>query len=82
MFMATVTIQRKKVEQQKGLVILPLKEYQKLLERTVPTYYLTGKEAKKLDRLVERGLKEHREGKTIQAGSLKDALRVYAKRNG
>jgi len=32
-----------------------LKEYQKLCERAVPTYYLKGKEAKKLDKLVEEG---------------------------
>ncbi len=54
--MNDITIEQSKIEKQKGVVILPIKEYQKLLERAVPTYYLTGKAAKKLDKLVEDGL--------------------------
>jgi len=79
--MATITVRRSDVQKQKGMVILPVEEYRKLLKQAVPTYYLTGKAAQRLDRLVEHGLKEYREGKTIQAGSLKEALRKYAKRN-
>ena len=75
--MANITINKLKVEQQKGVVVLPIKEYQKLLERAVPTYYLTGQEAKKLDKLVKRGFKEHLAGKTIEAPSLMDALSKY-----
>ena len=70
--MPTITLHKKNVEKQKGLVILPVKEYQKLLQRAVPTYYLTGKEAKNLDKLVEQGLKEHRAGKTRTIKSLSD----------
>ncbi|MDP1689543.1 MAG: hypothetical protein Q8L47_05480 [bacterium] len=75
--MSNITIQKSKIKEENGVVILPIKEYQKLLERAVPTYYLTGKEAEKLDKLVEEGQKEYREGKTIKAGSIKEALKKY-----
>jgi len=61
------------------MVILPLKEYDKLRESAMPTYYLKGKDAEALDKLVKNGLKDHREGKTIKASSLKGALRIYEK---
>jgi len=73
-----ITISRKNVH--KGIVILPLREYQKLCERAVPTYYLRGEEAEELDKLVKEGLKEYREGKTIKASSLKEALKIYGKK--
>ena len=55
-----------------GVVILPLEEYQKLCKRAVPTYYLSGKEAEELDKLVEEGLREYREGKCKSIESLAD----------
>lgn len=58
-------------------MILPLKEHERLREQAVPTFYLEGKEAGELDKLVKEGLREYREGKTIEADSLKDALRNY-----
>lgn len=78
--MATLTIDREKIEKQGGVVILSLKEYQKLCERAVPTYYLKGKKAEELDRLVEEGLREYERGETIKAASLKEALKVYERR--
>lgn len=75
--LAQSTLKISKKDLDKGVVILPLKEYRALQERAVPTYYLTGKKAKALDKLVEEGLKEHREGKTIQASSLTEALQMY-----
>ncbi|MBI3599867.1 MAG: hypothetical protein HY097_04400 [Nitrospinae bacterium] len=78
--MTTVTIHKEKIEKQGGVVILSLKEYQKLCERAVPTYYLKGKKAEELDRLVEEGLKEYERGETIEASSLKEALKVYERR--
>ena len=51
---------------------MPLKEYHRLLKRSVPTHYLKGKAAERLDKLVEEGLKEHREGKTKVIKSLAD----------
>jgi len=66
----TITISKKDVK--KGIVILPLKEYQKLCEKAVPTFYLLGKEAKKLDKLVKEGLREYRKGKCKSIKSLAD----------
>jgi phage gp29-like protein len=63
-----------------GIVILPLKEYQKLQERVVPTYYLKGKEAKELDRLVEEGLREYERGESIRVSSLREALKIYERK--
>ncbi len=79
--MANVTINKTKIEKEKGVVILSLKEYERLTKNNIPTYYLTGKAAKDLDKLVEEGLKEHREGKTVSADSLRSALNVYRKKN-
>ena len=77
--MASITLRKEEIEKQKGMVILPIKEYQKLLG--IPTYYLMGKEAEKLDRLVEKGLEDERRGRTIEASSLKDALRKHGKKH-
>ena len=70
--MNQITIAKEKVEKQKGVVILPLKEYRELIKRAMPTYYLTGKAALKLDRLVKSGLKEFKAGKTKKIQSLAD----------
>jgi len=70
--MNTITIPKVKIEKEGGVVILPLKEYQKLCEMAVPTYYLKGKAAKNLDKLVEKGLKEYRAGKCKTIKSLAD----------
>lgn len=77
-FMNTVTISKNRIKKEGGVVILSVEEYRKLTERAVPEYYLTGKAAEDLDKLVEDGLKEYEAGKTIQAPSLKHALRKYA----
>ena len=77
--MNTITVSKSKIMKEKGVVVLPLAEYKRLTERAIPEYYLTGKAAEDLDKLVEEGLREYREGKTIQASSLKHALRKYAK---
>lgn len=79
--MNTITISKDQVRKEGGIVILPLKEYQALREQAVPTYYLQGKEAKELDTLVEEGLKEYYDGKTISAKSLDEALKIHGKKN-
>lgn len=79
--MTTITIPKEKIRKEGGIVILPLKEYQRLCQRAVPTYYLKGKEAKRLDRLVEEGIREYEKGETISAPSLKEALKLYGKRD-
>ena len=67
-----IKISPKIVERQGGIVVLPLKEYQRLIASVVPTYYLKGKAATKLDRLVGKGLQEYRKGKTRVIQSLAD----------
>ncbi|MDO8728768.1 MAG: hypothetical protein Q7K26_02630 [bacterium] len=79
--MNTITISKNKIRKEGGVVVLSLSEYRKLFEQVVPTYYLKGKDAKNLDKLVERGLKEYREGKVITAESLGEAMKIYAKKN-
>ncbi len=68
----SITIPRGAVRKAGGFVILPLKEYDKLREQAIPTYYLQGKEARELDKLVEEGEKEYREGKCKEIKSLAD----------
>jgi len=70
--MAQITVSKNEVEKQKGVVILPLKQYRELIRGAAPTYYLTGKEALKLDRLVGGGLKEFKAGKTKKIKTLAD----------
>jgi len=79
--MQTIAIAKRKIEKEAGMVILPIREYEKLVVRAVPTYYLADKEAEKLDKLVKEGLKESQAGKTIKSSSLKGALKLYAKQN-
>lgn len=70
--MNTITIPKKKIKKEGGVVILSLEEYKRLSEQAVPTYYLKGKAAEKLDKLVEQGLREYRAGKTKTIKSLAD----------
>ena len=70
--MSNIVISKSKVKEEGGVVVMPLKEYHRLLKRSVPTHYLKGKAAERLDKLVEEGLKEHREGKTKVIKSLAD----------
>ena len=73
----SINISKSKIRKEGGFVVLPIKEYHKLQEASVPTYYLTGKAAKKHDREVAEAMKEYREGKTIAADSLSQALEIY-----
>ena len=75
--MAKVSIEKiikipKEVFKKGGVVILDLKEYQELQERAAPVYYLKGKKARDLDKLVEQGLEEYKEKKTKAIKSLAD----------
>ena len=46
--MNTITIPKIKINKEGGVVILSLREYQKLCETAVPTYYLKGKRSRKI----------------------------------
>lgn len=68
----SITISKAEINKKEGVVILPLKEYKQLLKRAVPEYYFTGKAAKRLDKLVEQGLRDYHAGKTRKIRSLAD----------
>ena len=70
--MTSSTLLKKAIAKDDGVFVLPIQEYQRLIVAAVPTYYLSGKEATDLDKLVEEGLREHRAGKTRTIRSLAD----------
>lgn len=70
--MQSTTVSPKKAKAEKGVVTLSLREYEELLERTVPNIYLSGKAAEDLDKLVKKGLRDHKAGKTRIIASFKD----------
>ena len=67
-----ISISQSIVNKEGGVVILSLREYQKLCAKAVPTYYLEGKEAEEIDSLVKEGLSEYRKGKCKRIRSLAD----------
>ncbi|MEK6652882.1 MAG: hypothetical protein AABY50_08125 [Nitrospirota bacterium] len=67
-----VSISKSQVDKKGGIVVLSLKEYQKLCERAVPTYYLKGEKACELDKLVAEGLAEYSKGRCKKVKSLSD----------
>ena len=67
-----ISISQSIVNKEGGVVILSLREYQKLCAKVVPTYYLEGKEAEEIDSLVKEGLSEYRKGKCKRIRSLAD----------
>jgi hypothetical protein len=54
------------------VVILPVKEYLKLIESFVPAHYLSGRAARDLDLLAKQGLRDYRLGRTKKIKSLAD----------
>ena len=68
----TINISKKTICRKGGVVILPIEEYEELKERAIPHYYLEEKEAEELDKLVEEGLEDYKEGKCKTIKSLKD----------
>jgi hypothetical protein len=70
--MTTATLLKKAVAKDKSVVVLPVAEYKRLLSAHVPEYYLTGKAARDLDKLVKEGLRDYARGKTRIVESLAD----------
>ncbi len=68
----SISVSKETVRKEGGLVILPLREYEELREKAVPTYYLEGKEAEELDKLVEEGLDDYKKGRCKTIKSLSD----------
>ena len=67
-----ITISRNIIDKEGGIVILSVGEYKRLCEKAVPTYYLEGEDAEKLDKLVEEGFSAYRRGKTKKIDSLSE----------
>ncbi len=61
--MTTVTIPRE-ITGKEELVVISRKELERMKARMMPTIFLEKGGAQKLDKRVERGLKEYRAGKT------------------
>ena len=76
MNMTAITIGKEEIMRKMGVVVLPVKEYERLLAKQVPEYFLTGKAARDLDKLVEEGLRDYATGKTTTASSIEEALTV------
>ena len=68
----SISVSKETVRKEGGVVILPLREYEELRERAIPTYYLKEKEAEELDKLVEEGLDDYKKGKCKTIKSLAD----------
>lgn len=73
----SINVSKETVRKEGGVVILPLREYEELRERAVPTYYLEGKEAGELDKLVEQGLHDYKNGRCKTIKSLADLDQVH-----
>ncbi len=67
-----ITIPQTTINREGGIVILPLREYRKLCNQTVPVYYLQNKKADKLDILIKEGLTAYHRGKCKKIKSLSD----------
>ena len=72
-----ISISQSIVNKEGGIVILSLREYQKLCAKTIPTYYLEGIEAEEIDSLVKEGLRAYRKGKSKKIRSLADIDWTY-----
>ncbi len=68
--MQDISISPGRVYAEKGVVILPIEEYRRLLRDAAQGVYLTGKEAGDLDRLVRSGVRARKVGRTKKILSL------------
>lgn len=57
-------------QKHKGVVVLPIREYERLVAAALPGQRLKGSAATKLDMLVTSGLRESKNGKTRAIRSL------------
>jgi len=67
-----ITLSKEIIHKKQGVVILSLREYEKLRESAMSTCYLEGRGAKELDKLIEQGIKECQKGKCKTIKSLED----------
>lgn len=60
----------KKIAGDDDLIVIPRKEYERMRARMFPAVSLNGKRAARLDRRVEKALRDYRQGKTRRIESL------------
>ncbi len=71
--MKAVTIS-KEIIKNDDVVVMPRREYERMKASMVPTQFLKGKAAVRLDKRVARSLEEHRRGLTKRIRSLADLM--------
>ncbi len=81
--MATITIPKNLIKNE-DLIVIPRREYEKMKSQMIPTHYLTGRAAGRLDKLVKDGLREYKAHKTESLESFlkRDFPRLYKKYAG
>ncbi len=62
----------KRVTGKDDLIVIPRQEYERMKASMVPTFFLQGKSARRLDTRVLWGLHAHQTGKTKKIRSLAD----------
>jgi hypothetical protein len=72
--MNTITIAKKKIESEKGVVLLSLKEYKRIIDAAVPVEYLPKREIARLNKIGKQAMKEYKAGKAIKINSFADLL--------
>jgi hypothetical protein len=76
--MSTIAISTRRVQDEKGVVVLSLQEYERLLfeiqKANAPVEYVPPKEAARLDRVFKKALAEHKAGKTVKLSSLSSLM--------
>lgn len=82
--MVTITIPKKLIKAQDDLVVIPRGEYEQMRSQMIPAYYLTGKAARKLDKLVRDGITEYKAGKAepLESFLKREYPRLYKKYAG
>ncbi len=68
----TLTIKSNIIQKIGGMVVLPLKEYEKLCQKAAGVFSLKGERAKKLDMLIRDGEIEYKAGRCKTIKSLAD----------
>jgi len=71
--MKAVTIPREIIKNQ-DIVVMSRREFERMRASMVPTQFLKGRAAMRLDKRVVRSLEEHRRGATKKIHSLADLM--------
>jgi hypothetical protein len=70
----TIAILKKVDISNDDMVVIPRQEYEELKASQIPTVFLKGRAAQRLDARVTRSLREYRQGKTKRLYSLRGLM--------